>query len=176
MNYINNLEKCKPYQKATHRRRIMIEDIATDEILAEYIEPTKEIKSKRGWCKMYKKDMQQVLMDLSNKPLAMKIWLYLWDYMKKDGTIAMPKQKDIANALGSTKESVSRAFKTLKDFEIIAKINNEWRYNPFLFGVTNQKDEDLREAQRIWESEIGCYMFNVKTKKLVSKYSKKAEE
>ena len=83
MNYINNLQKSKHYKNATHRKRIMIEDIYTDEIVAEYLEPTKLSKSKQGWCKMYKKDMQQALMELSNKPLAMKIWLYLSCHIKK---------------------------------------------------------------------------------------------
>jgi hypothetical protein len=105
----------------------------------------------------------------------MKIWLYLWDFLKKDGTIRMPKQKDIAEALGSKKESISRAFKILKEHELIAKINNEWRYNPFLFGVSGQSDLELNEAQKIWNEYVGYYAYDKSDKKYKNKHFIKEE-
>jgi DNA-binding transcriptional regulator YhcF (GntR family) len=125
--------------------------------LHPHMEQEKYLKSKKGWCKMYKKEMSEVLIDLTNNPLAQKVWVTLWDYMKKDGTIKMPMQKTLAQKLDTNQASISRAIKKLRYLEIIEKIDNEWRYNPFIITVANMNDTQLYEAQEIWEKEIGHY-------------------
>jgi len=160
MNIKNDFNKISHYkQEPTHKAIQMLVDYVTGEIIFEQELAIIKKRAKKGWSKMYMVDLKQALFELSNKPSALKVWLYLWNKFKKDGTIKMPKQKDIAKELGTTKQVVSRAIKTLRQLEIIEKIDNEWRYNPFIFGVANQSDADLYEAQKIWEEYIGHYNF-----------------
>jgi len=130
----------------------------TGEILEEYSKGYRKKQAKKGWCMMYKKDMRQVLKELATYPTAMLVWLELWDNMKKDGTIAMPKQIDLAKKLGKQRQVIGRAIKKLKEEELIEKIGNEWRYNPFIFTISGMSDIERFEAQQIWEKEVGHYV------------------
>jgi hypothetical protein len=116
--------------------------------------------SKKGWCRMYKDDFVDAMIEIANKPNAIKI--YLWflrnKIFKKDGSMKVFKQKDIANELGIKPQNVSRAIKDLQQASFIAKIDNEWRYNPFIIGVTGMSDEEYIEAQHIWEKKMGYYI------------------
>jgi len=110
--------------------------------------------AKPGWNKMYKNDFKEIAVQLVKHSMAYRVWLYLWDYFRKDGTIRMPLQKDIAEEVGSNPSTVSRGIKKLIKIKAIKKMNNEWRYNPYLFGIAGQSDAELYEAQRIWEEWI----------------------
>ena len=144
------------------------QNIETGEV-EEYREfKEKKIQSKKGWNKMYKNDFRAISLELLNNKMAHRVWLYLWDYFKKDGTIRMPLQKDIAKDLNTRPEAISKSLRFLKQIEAIEKIDNEWRYNPYLFGLSGQSEAELYEAQRIWEEWIGYYEF--KNGKNQSKY------
>ena len=162
----NNSHNSKKY--STHKVCTNIVDNGTGEIIESYEIDVKQKQSKRGWCKMYKIDLQLAIQRLAKKQNALKVWTLLWDYNKKDGSIRMPKYDVICKKLNMDKTAVSKAIKILKDEELIMKIENEWRYNPFICGVSGQSDAELAEAQQLWEKEIGYYEF--KDGKFKSKY------
>ena len=153
----NNLSRTVP----THRIYTTIVDFKTGNVLESYERSVKKIYAKKGWCKMYQKDFAEALINISNKPLAIKLYMYLMGngYFKKDGTIKKIKVNEISKVFNVNKSSVYRAIKTLKDEEIIADVLDELRYNPFLTSVSGQSDAELSEAQRIWEEYIGYYNF-----------------
>ena len=146
---------------ATHQVQINIIDKFTGEIENSFTKNVREVKSKKGWCKMYPKDMADAMLRLKNRPLAISVYFYLmrYGYFKKDGTIKNFKQSNIAKEIDSNPSTVSRAIKVLKQEELIEQINDEWRYNPYLATVSGQSEAELYEAQRIWEEWIGYYEF-----------------
>ena len=173
--YLKENLKVKSSKYATHKLHMAIIDKETGEIEYE-IEKDVRIKSpKKGYCRMYRNDMQEVIMELSNHPTALKVWAILWDYMKKDGSIKMPLQKDLADMLNVNKSVISRAIKKLRELEIIEKIDNEWRYNPFIFSVVGMSNEELYEAQQIWEKHIGHYDYYKDRTNVVDKILKNKE-
>ena len=117
--------------------------------------------SKKGFCRMYPKDCGKAIRSISHNRTAVDLWFY-WistGFFKKDGSIKTATQKDLAAELSCTRQSVSSAIKLLEKEELIAKINGEWRYNPFIQNVSSQSDLEITEIQIEWESEIGHYVF-----------------
>ena len=112
---------------------------------------------KRGWTPMYMKSLKWLLNELAGQKIALQTWVWLTGHFKRDGSIRTFKQSDIANDLGTTPGSVSKAIKTLQNLEAIAKIDYEWKYNPFISNVSGQSDAQASEAQTLWEREIGYY-------------------
>ena len=173
-NYNKNYEKIKyndisTKKYSTHKACTQIIDPNTGEVLESYEVNIRKKQARKGWSKMYKLDLQLAIQRLAKKPNALKVWTLLWDYHKKDGSIRMPKYSDITKKINLNKTAISKAIKVLKDEELIAKINNEWRYNPFVCGVSGQSDGELADAQRIWEVEMNHFIQD-KDGKLVSKF------
>ena len=106
---------------------------------------------------MYMKSLKWLLNELAGQKIALQTWVWLTGHFKRDGSIRTFKQSDIANDLGTTPGSISKAIKTLQNLEAIAKIDNEWKYNPFISSVSGQSDAQASEAQTLWEEEIGHY-------------------
>ena len=131
--------------------------------------------AKNGWCRMYPKDYAEAMTALIGKNNAQKIWWFFIKngFFKKDGTIKNFTQKQLAEKLGIKRPNVSRALKQLKDLELIAEIDGELRYNPFIQTVAGQSDQEISEAQNIWEKEVGFYVFDKNDKKYKSKYQVK---
>lgn len=136
---------------------------------------TKFKNSKKGWCRMYPKDYAEAMTALIGKNNAQKIWWFFIKngFFKKDGTIKSFTQKQLAEKLGIKRPNVSRALKQLKDLELIAEIDGELRYNPFIQTVAGQSDQEISEAQNIWEKEVGFFVFDKNDKKYKSKYQVK---
>jgi len=159
-------------KKVTHKLIASIVNNETGEIEEVYETSYKKKISKRGWCKMYPKDFANTISKIVHKPLALNIYLYFmqYGYFKKDGTIKNFKQVDLAKHFNVNKSSVSKAIKVLKNEEIIAQIDNEWRYNPFLVLVSGQSDDEAYEAQYIWDKYMSAYEFDKNKKETTSKY------
>ncbi len=159
MNYNKDefKERLSEKERVFFSQTIQKIDSKTGEVLSTFENGYIKKQSKKGWCTMYKKDMKEVLMELANYPTANKVWLELWDYMKKDGTLKPFKQTELAKKLGTQRQVIGRAIKKLKYVEAIEKIDGEWRYNPFIFNVAGMSDLEKHEAQMIWEKEIGYY-------------------
>ena len=98
---------------------------------------------------------------LTGKKNAMYLWWFLIrdGRFKKDGTIKMPKQKELAKMTGIKQPHISKAIKELKEEKLIEYHDGEWFYNPFIQGVSGQSDKDIREAQERWEELFGHYNF-----------------
>ena len=161
-----------PDKKITHKIVASIVNNETGEIEETYETFYKKKISRRGWCKMYPKDFATTISKIVHKPLALNIYLYFikYGYFKKDGTIKNFKQVDLAKHFNVNKSSVSKAIKVLKDEEIIANIDNEWRYNPFLVLVSGQSDDEAYKAQYIWNKHMCAYEFDKDKKEIKSKY------
>ena len=144
----------KPEIIVTTQDRISTE---TGEVIETYKYKGNEKKAKRGWTKMYRENAREIMMKLADFPVALKVWIMLMGEFKKDGTIKPFKMKDLADKLGSNPATISRAFKKLDELEAVCKIDGEWRYNPFVIGVSGQSDIDLYDAQQIWQYHIGHY-------------------
>ncbi len=112
---------------------------------------------RRGWTPMYMKSLKWLLNELAGQKIALQTWIWLTGHFKRDGSIKTFKQSDIVKDLGTTPGSISKAIKTLQNLEAIAKIDAEWKYNPFISNVSGQSDMDASLAQSIWEQEIGHY-------------------
>jgi len=117
-------------------------------------------QSKKGWAIMYKTDMREAIASISDKPSVLKVWLWLWDKMKKDGTIAIPKITKMAKELEMSRQTISKALKTLKGEKIIEQDEyGVWYYNPFLFIISGTTDYDRHTMQQFWEENFGHYDF-----------------
>jgi len=116
-------------------------------------------QGKKGWAVMYKTDMKEAILSIIDKPKVIRVWLFLWDKLKKDGTIVMPKIAKISSELNISRQTVSRALRTLKDEKIIEydEENNIWYYNPFLFVISGVSDSDRHDLQQMWENMFGYY-------------------
>ena len=123
----------------------------------------KEKSSKKGWCKMYKKDYNQLLKSISHSKSTILVWIYLTDLFKQDGSFVF-KQKNICKSTELTQGTVSQAIKMLKNEEAIYynEPTGEWFYNPFIMTVSGQSDNQLAELQNQWEKWIGHYKYEVK--------------
>jgi hypothetical protein len=176
--YLNERLKVKASSFATHILHMAMINKETGEVEYEVNKDVRFKNPKKGYCKMYRKDMQEVIIELSNYPTALKLWAILWDFMKKDGSIKMPLQKDLAEMLNTSISRISSSLKRLRELEVIEKIDNEWRYNPFIFAVVGMSNEDLYEAQRIWEEYIGHYKAykEVSIKEVEEKVKRKREK
>ena len=64
---------------------------------------------KRGWTPMYMKSLKWLLNELAGQKIALQTWVWLTGHFKRDGSIRTFKQSDIANDLGTTPGSVSKA-------------------------------------------------------------------
>jgi len=112
---------------------------------------------RRGWNPVYMKSLKWLLNELAGQKIALQTWIWLAGNFKRDGSIRAFKQSTIAKTLGTTPASISRSIKTLENLEAIAKIEGEWKYNPFISNVSGQSDAEASEAQYIWEKEVGHY-------------------
>ena len=165
-NYIKNFNRIKYGKKnssrttPTHKVIGTVIDHNTGEVVKQVEYSVKQKQAKKGWCKMYPKDFATAMLKIVNKPLATKIVYYFmsYGYFKKDGTIKYFKQKDLCDVFNATESGISKALKTLKDNEIIYKIEGQWRYNPFLFGISGQSDAELYDAQKYWDYHMGAYI------------------
>ena len=143
------------YTKKTIKR-ILIEEIDDRGNRIKSVE--KEIKGekpKRGWNMMYKKNVKEAIEAIKKEPNTISVWLFLWEYLKKDGTIDMPLQKVIASELGINERSIRKAIKRLKNEQIIGKDGNKWYYNPYMFMPYGIKDEDAYKIQKRWDKLFG---------------------
>ena len=157
-NYIKNNFK----QKNVHKFKENEKDVAHMTIEksdgSTFTKPLKEKHSKRGWGKYYMKDLRELLYLLSEEPkYALKVWIELTKLFKRDGSIKTFKQKDIAEKLNISRSTVSKALKILINLEAIAKIDGEWRYNPFIITISGSSDSEIHDSQYLWEYEIGHY-------------------
>ena len=153
--------KNEPKNKKVIIKRVVEEeyDSETGEVVTSSEYKKYKKTSKKGWAKMYPIDFSEAIMSLKNKT---SVDLYMWfihnKMFKQDGSVKNFKIIDIAKNMDISRQAVSRALKDLEYNGLVAKIGNEWRYNPFIFLPSNTKDEDALYSQHIWEKEIGYYV------------------
>jgi len=163
MNYskknLNNVNNDKVLVKARSVLQVSVTEMNpnTGEVISDHSYSGTKKQSKKGWLKMYAKTTQEIMLNLTSFPVANKIWILLMTEFKQDGTIKPFKKKDLAAMVKTDPSTVSRAFKKLEELEAIVLIGLEYRYNPFAITVSGQSDEQLHEAQQLWEEEVGHY-------------------
>ena len=137
------------------KKQSLKRSIVFDNCMQSFIEDKDNNRQNESeWCRMYMEELGEAMMKIANRPNATILFLKLWNYYRKDGTIRMPKYDELGSEIGMDKYAISKAIKVLKENKLIAKIDNKWRYNPFIVGTTNQSDTELGNAQYIWEMKI----------------------
>jgi len=155
------LKKIKKYEQKVADVFVVVSEIdKKGNVIKKYSAQYKKRKSKKGWSRMYHKDYAKTTTEIiKENPFAMILFNYFLEngYLKKDGTIKPFKQIELANQLNTTRQRISRALKTLTDYKMIEKYNNELFYNPFLICISGTTEEQISENQIKWEELFGHY-------------------
>ena len=133
-------------------------DPKTGEI-TNIVETKQSYNIKRGWSRIYMKTFIDFIETIADKPSVIRTWTFLAKRSKKDGTFKPFTQKELYESIHSTRQTAWKALKELEQLEAIAKIDGEWRYNPFMFSVSNTSPDQIEENQMIWDREVGHYNF-----------------
>ena len=114
---------------------------------------SKIYKSKRGWTKMYRIKYDEVAREMTSK-LEYDIMAYIRDSnIPKTFVLSFSIEK-ITRDFNTTRNTVAKAIRKLRDLEFIVKVNNTYLLNPFIYVPPLVSDDVIAEAQENWENNL----------------------
>ncbi len=114
---------------------------------------SKIYKSKRGWTKMYRIKYDEVAREMTSK-LEYDIMAYIRDSnIPKTFVLSFSIEK-ITRDFNTTRNTVAKAIRKLRDLEFIVKVNNTYLLNPFIYVPPLVCDDVIAEAQENWENNL----------------------
>jgi len=133
-------------------------------------EQKKFTMSKRGWRKMYAAGTTHTIDELKNtkhyevgydgvvktlhSDLEHDIFTCIRDSNISKSNILNFNQTDIATKLGTTRNTVAKTVRKLKETGFLRKDGVIWKMNPFIYVAANISDSDLYKLQQEWETLI----------------------
>lgn len=117
-----------------------------------YVENRKPTKSKRGWTKMYRLGYDEIAREMTSS-LEYDIFTMIRDSNEPKTFILKYTQKEIVQLLGTTRNTVAKTVKKLKDLDFIRKEGSIIIMNPFVYVPPRMDDKIISEAQNRWKSK-----------------------
>ena len=114
-----------------------------------FVEDTKyKLSKKQGWKAMYTTEYDKVLMALKSN-LEKNMFMDIRDRFTKSKTVLEINQSSLAKKHKTTKSTVSKFMKKMRDIEFIKKTEDGYRMNPYML-IPYQADG--LQLQQEWDS------------------------
>mgnify|MGYP005988812423 CR=1 FL=1 len=117
------------------------------------IEKKTTISSKKGWTKMYRIEYDRIAREMTSR-LEYDIMAYIRDSHIPKTTAVNFKISKITKDLDTTRNTVSKVVKKLRDLDFIRKVGNTYFMNPFIYIPPMVNDMDQYKFQEEWK-ELG---------------------
>lgn len=132
------------YLKVVNKDTGEIEDFAVEVI------DNKRNNVKRGWTRMYRYELDSVLRELTSRT-EYDIYADIRDSNLPKTFALSFNQTKIAKRHNTTRQTVSRVIRKLKDTNFIKKIDNVYFINPFIIIPPMVDNKSVEEFQEKWK-------------------------
>lgn len=123
-----------------------------EDFAVEVIDNKANNNIKRGWNRMYRFEYDRVIREISSAK-EYDIFVDIRESNLKNSFFLNFNQSKLAKKHNTSRQTVARVIKKLKDNYFIKKINNNFIINPLIYIPPMVCNEAVLEAKKIWEDK-----------------------
>ena len=148
----------KPYtRKTTITEKINEKGEVEDKKIHEHDD--KYYKPHHNWGRHWMGYQEAILKMVEHAKMDFKVFNFLLGISDRFNVANNIIIKDISEALGVSRQTISKSLRFLREEDIVHKVKGAYMINPFLVTTINASNDDIVAAQMLWDREIGHYNF-----------------